>query len=111
MDMLLHYFAGVGLMESIGVAGFFCYIGSFSAVQFGMMDGNRLPFTLLNILAASLVGISLFAEFNLASALIQGSWIVIGMIGLGLRFFGAFPKRHQSQKKHVAKGGNSQCLT
>ena len=66
----------------IGVAG---YIGSFMAIQFRLMCGNSCAFSLLNILSAAFVLISLTEHFNLASALIQISWIVIGMSGLLFR--------------------------
>lgn len=98
MDIFFNYLAGLGFYERTGVAGFVCYITAFGAAQFGLMDGNRMSFTLLNILAACLVGISLTAEFNLASALIQGSWIVIGLIGLTLRFCRGLPTRSRTQK-------------
>ena len=97
MDIFVNYLAKLGPYESIGVAGFVCYTTAFGAVQFGLMDGNRMPFTLLNILGACLVGVSLTAEFNLASALIQGSWIVIGLIGLTLRFCRGLPTRFRTQ--------------
>ena len=66
----------------IGVAG---YIGSFMAIQFRVMCGNSCAFSLLNILSAAFVLISLTEHFNLASALIQISWIVIGVSGLLFR--------------------------
>ena len=58
---------------------------SFGLVQIDRMDGNGRNYTLCNMLAASLVAVSLFAEFNLSSALIQGSWILIGFVGLAKR--------------------------
>lgn len=79
------YLASLGPLELIGVAGFFAYISAFASVQIGQMDGNGIAYSLLNILAATLVGIGLLAEFNLSSALIQGSWIIIGLTGLVLR--------------------------
>lgn len=85
MYEISNYVAGLGFYECIGVTGFICYVTAFGSVQLGLMDGNSAPYSLLNILAACLVGISLFADFNLASALIQGSWIIIGLIGLALR--------------------------
>ena len=66
----------------LGVAG---YIGSFMAVQFDLMRGDSCSFSLLNILSAAFVLISLTEHFNLASALIQISWIVIGVSGLLFR--------------------------
>lgn len=80
-----NYYGALGPLQLIGVCGFLVYVVSFGAVQFGYLDGNSAAYTLCNILAASLVGIGLIAEFNLASALIQGSWIAIGLRGLALR--------------------------
>ncbi len=68
-----------------GLVGFFFYMSSFAALQFKWLDGQGLTYSLMNIAAASLVLISLTNEFNLASALIQVSWIVIGCVGLLLR--------------------------
>ncbi|WP_298862222.1 hypothetical protein [uncultured Sulfitobacter sp.] len=96
MDVFFQYLWQLGPYEAVGVAGFICYIGAFGAVQLDLMDGNQTHFTLLNILAACLVGISLIAEFNLASALIQGSWIFIGLIGLCLRLYRSIPARQPS---------------
>ena len=73
--------------QLIGIAGFLCYLGSFAALQFRLIDGNGVLYSLLNILAAALLLISLMEAFNLASVLIQVSWIVIGLTGLGLRLW------------------------
>lgn len=91
MPDLINYFSALGSHELIGVMGFLCYICAFGSVQLGLMDGNSLAYSLSNILAASLVAVSLISEFNLASALIQGSWIIMGLIGLGLRVRRAWP--------------------
>ncbi len=77
--------------QCVGVLGFLTYLFSFGAVQFGILDGNSTTYSLCNVLAAVLVAISLIADFNLASALIQGSWIVIGLTGLALRAWKAWP--------------------
>lgn len=91
MSDLIQYLTGLDPYACIGVLGFFAYITAFGAVQLGWMDGNSNAYTLLNVLAASLVAISLLREFNLASALIQGSWIIIGLVGLGLRIWKSWP--------------------
>lgn len=87
----IDYLARMGPLQVTGVLGFLTYITAFGSVQFGLLDGNSTTYSLANILAASLVAVSLIAEFNLASALIQGSWIVIGFAGLGLRVLKAWP--------------------
>ena len=79
------YIADLGPYQLIGVAGFVVYVLSFAAVQLRQLNGNSIVYSLANILAATLVAISLIADFNLASALIQGSWIIVGFCGLFLR--------------------------
>lgn len=83
--MFEQYLSTFGYLQVIGVVGFLFYIFSFACVQFGLLDGNGQLYAFYNVIAASLVAISLIAEFNLASALIQCSWIVIGLVGLTRR--------------------------
>jgi len=56
--------------------------GRLAALQARVLDGNGSLYCLLNILAASLVLVSLTEAFNLASILIQISWITIGLVGI-----------------------------
>lgn len=70
------------IYEITGVVGFITYITAYALLQAGRLDGNRVGYTLLNLLAASLVLFSLTDQFNLASALIQLSWIAISLWGL-----------------------------
>lgn len=76
----------LSVFQLTGIAGFFFYIFAFGAVQFDWLNGNSTLYSICNIVAASLVAVSLIADFNLASALIQGSWILIGFTGLILRW-------------------------
>lgn len=82
MFEILQYLNAIGPLQLIGLLGFLVYILAFGWVQIGWMDGNSAKYSLCNVLAASLVAVSLIAEFNLSSALIQGSWILIGLFGL-----------------------------
>lgn len=74
------------IVQLIGIAGFLTYLASFGALQLRMIDGNGTLYAVMNILAASLVLVSMIEEFNLASTLISVSWIIIGFVGLGWRF-------------------------
>ncbi|MEM7257476.1 MAG: hypothetical protein AAF404_08815 [Pseudomonadota bacterium] len=65
-----------------GLIGVFVYVGSYTALQFGRIDGNSIQYCLCNGAAASLVLISLFHDFNLASAIIQIVWISVSLFGL-----------------------------
>ena len=85
MDRIVHYGQSLGLLEAVGILGFFLYISAFAAVQWRLLDGNSMAYSLANVTSSVLVSISLIAEFNLSAALIQGSVIAIGVTGLVLR--------------------------
>ena len=70
------------LLQLVGVAGFIFYLLAYGLLQVGRTSGRSYSYVLLNLLAASLVLISLIHQFNLASLLIQISWIVISIVGL-----------------------------
>lgn len=85
MPQVLEYLSTQSAAQLIGIFGFFVYLASFAAVQVGRLSGNGMTFSAANVVAAICVGISLTVDFNLASALIQGSWIVVGVTGIALR--------------------------
>ncbi|MFK7877576.1 MAG: hypothetical protein AB8B71_17665 [Paracoccaceae bacterium] len=85
MEEIFEYGQSLGLLQSIGVLGFLVYISAFAAVQWGVMNGNSLAYSLANVMSSIFVSISLIAEFNLSAAMIQGSVITIGVSGLILR--------------------------
>ena len=70
------------LFDLIGIAGFIFYMLAYGLLQFGRISGQSYSYTLMNMAAASLVLISLTHQFNLASVLIQLSWIAISVVGL-----------------------------
>lgn len=74
--------ADLNFFQAIGLMGFAAYLAGFGALQMGWLDGNGRVYAWANIFGASFVLISLYDAFNLASALIQLSWILIGTVGL-----------------------------
>lgn len=98
---LSQYLYSIGPLQLVGLLGFLVYMLAFGWVQAGWMDGNSARFSLCNVLAASLVSISLFAEFNMASALIQGSWIIIGIVGLIKRLMHKRSRTYRSCSQEV----------
>lgn len=91
------------LYRIAGLLGFFFYMASFAALQFRMLDGQGLAYPFLNVLAASLVLISLAGEFNLASALIQVSWITIGLSGIAIQLHRARRSSNLNSTKSQAQ--------
>lgn len=80
--MWSHFITSGHLFQLIGIAGFICYIIGFASLQLGYLDGNSKAYTLWSLAGASLVLTSLIGAFNLASMLIQVSWIIICIVGL-----------------------------
>lgn len=70
------------LFDLIGVAGFVFYMLAYGLLQLGRISGRSYTYTVMNMIAASLVLISLVHQFNLASLLIQLAWIAISIVGL-----------------------------
>lgn len=72
--------------EVAGFVGVALYLGSYAALQAGKIRGSGYTYAALNLAAASFVLLSLAATFNLWSAIIQISWIVISVVGI-TRFY------------------------
>ncbi len=73
------------LMQALGLLGVAGYISCFVSLQLDLIDGNGRFFTLMNVINASLVLVSLMEHFNLSAAIIQVCWITFGLIGLTLK--------------------------
>ena len=69
-----------------GFLGTLFYLGSYTALQLGVIRGNGYVYATLNLFAASLVLLGLAAQFNLSVALLQICWITVSVIGI-LRIF------------------------
>jgi hypothetical protein len=66
----------------IGYCGVAFYLGSYALLQSGVIRGGSYLYSAMNLLAALFVLVSLSVQFNLSSALIQVSWILISIVGL-----------------------------
>jgi len=72
--------------DAIGLVGVVMYIIAYAALQLGWLRGSGYAYTVLNLVAAILVLVSLTNNFNLSSAIIQITWIVISIFGLTRMF-------------------------
>lgn len=75
-------FSTTQIFNAAGLAGLVVYLGSYSLLQMGVLCGNGYAYATLNLCAASLVLLSLTVAFNLSSAIIQISWILISIFGI-----------------------------
>lgn len=70
------------ILQACGVMGSILYIGGFALLQMGRICGGGLYYSYNQLMAASLVMISLVGAFNLGAFLIQIGFLFFGMIGL-----------------------------
>lgn len=75
------------LLNYVGMAGALFYLSSYFLLQAGFIGGNSNTYTILNLIAATLVLFSLYTAFNVASLIIQVSWITISIYGMARMFF------------------------
>lgn len=71
------------IFDVIGLVGVSLILAGYFFVQTGRMTADQLPFPTINLAGASLILISLFHTFNLASFVIEIAWILISLFGIG----------------------------
>jgi hypothetical protein len=72
----------VHLYDVVGLVGVGLVVGTYFLSQIGRMNVNRPLYPALNGVGACLILYSLSHTFNLASAVIEGFWLLISIIGL-----------------------------
>lgn len=69
------------LYDLVGLIGVMLYVVAYMGVQTGLIDGNRLLYTCLNGAAAACILFSMLGAFNLASALVNGLFMLFSLVG------------------------------
>ena len=70
------------IVDAIGSFGALIVVAAYFATQMRMMNSDDLAFPVVNLLGSVLIVYSLVYNFNLASMLIEGFWILISVIGI-----------------------------
>ena len=70
------------IVDAIGSFGALAVVAAYFATQMRMMNSDDLAFPVINLLGSILIVYSLVHNFNLASMLIEGFWILISIIGI-----------------------------
>lgn len=78
MDIHLH--------DIIGTVGVALILVCYLLLQLGKMDSRQIGYSVLNLVGAGLILVSLSFSFNLSAALIEGFWVIISLIGI-YRYF------------------------
>ena len=86
---LLHLIATL-----IGAIGVFLCLLAYFLLQCGKISPSGFGFSLYNLFGAAMILFSLFYDWNLAAALIEGAWVLISLFGV-IRVF-IRRKKHSS---------------
>jgi hypothetical protein len=75
-----------GLFDLLGNIGVLLLMAAYLLLQLNRLSSNSLKYSLLNLVGASLIIISLSANFNFSAFVIEVFWVLISLIGV-LRYF------------------------
>lgn len=74
--------AAIDIHEILGTLGVGCIVLMYLLLQLRRIDPDRPTFSTVNAVGAALILVSLYFEFNLPAALIEGFWLAISLYGL-----------------------------
>jgi len=82
---LFYFLNDFSMLRLCGVIGFLIYVSLYVSLALRWINSDDVVYFIGCVLAAALVLVSLTQDFNLASALIQGFWIVMGIPAIIIR--------------------------
>ena len=68
--------------DVVGIAGVIMILTAYFLHQSGRLGRLHLSYQVLNTLGATCILFSLYFDFNLSAALVEGAWLVISLYGL-----------------------------
>ena len=68
--------------DAVGLIGTALILGTYALTVAGRIDARAAPALTGNFLGASLILVSLWHNFNLAAAIVEGAWALIALGGL-----------------------------
>ena len=85
----------------LGVLSLVLYLGSYLSLQLGLIRGDGWLFPTLNLAASLSLILSLTAQFNLYSMMVEVAWAVISVIGL-IRLYIIYKYFHFTDEEQAA---------
>lgn len=68
--------------DLLGTIGVIIILSTYLALQLSRINAQRLAYSVLNAIGASLILVSLFFDFNLSAFIIEATWVVISVFGV-----------------------------
>ena len=75
-----------GFTDFLGNVGVVLIIVAYLLLQLNRIGSNSLSYSLLNVLGAALIIVSLVFNFNLSAFIMETVWVVISLFGI-YRYF------------------------
>lgn len=70
------------LYNILGIIGVILILSTYALLQAERIDPRSARYSAANASGAALILVSLYFDFNLSAALIEGAWLVISLLGL-----------------------------
>jgi hypothetical protein len=70
------------LVDFAGIIGVVILIVTYLLLQLNRLESNRVSYSLLNAIGATLIAFSLLFKFNLSAFVIEIFWIIISLLGI-----------------------------
>lgn len=74
------------IYDTIGMIGVVIILSTYLLLQMERLKSETLLYSVLNMTGSSMILFSLFFEWNLASAIIEGAWVLVSLFGI-VRYF------------------------
>ena len=71
-----------GILDLVGNIGVAVLVVTYLLLQLDQLKSNGLAYSLLNMIGATLILISLFVKFNLSAFVIEAFWVLISIVGI-----------------------------
>ena len=75
-----------GLLDFVGNVGVVVLMVTYLLLQLNRLRSDDLAYSLLNVIGASLIVLSLLVNFNLSALLMEVFWVLISFVGI-YRYF------------------------
>lgn len=76
----------IGPLDVVGIAGVVLLMLAYLMLQLEKLQSTGLTYSVLNAVGATLIIVSLTADFNLAAFIIEVFWVLISLVGI-VRYF------------------------
>lgn len=68
--------------NALGLCGMACFLVTYLLLQTGRLSSESLQYSVLNLLGAALILISLWHDWNLSAFLLECAWGAISLYGI-----------------------------